>query len=386
MTKCLIAGAGLGGATLAIALARKGHEVAVFEQATTIGDVGAGISLSRSALKVFRSLDLLEQVRAEARDCAALATFHFMTGEALTGSVDQTGDRRIALDDVYGVQLHRADLHKILIEELERVAPGALSLGNRVVAVEQDAYGVDCRFADGTVARGEVLIGADGVRSSVRQLLWGDGDPRYTGRVAYRFLVPTAEISDLMDYGHAAVFQGPGCVFNRYTLRHGTILNGVGVVRSASWVDDGWSHPASREEVRSVFDGWHRAVTGLIDHADNIIKWGVFDRAPLARWRSGRVTLLGDAAHPMVPYLGQGAVTAIEDAVVLARALGLGVPIQEALDRYERARQPYTARVQSLSMRQGEMFEVPSPDRMTLSDAPSQRDETNQYDPLTVAV
>ena len=235
-------------------------------------------------------------------------------------------------------------------------------------------------------AQGDLLIGADGVRSAVRALLWEATAPRFTGQVAYRFMMPGDVAAPfLQEAGRAAVFQGPGRVFNRYTLREGAIVNCVGITRSDAWAGEGWSTPATVAEMLALYEGWHPDVTALIARApaEHLIKWALFDRPPLAEWRRGRVALLGDAAHPMLPFLGLGAAMAIEDAMVLARALDRAPGIA-GLDLYAAARRPRAGRIADLSRVQGEYSQARDPDAYDASRAPAQDPAIQDYDPVHV--
>jgi salicylate hydroxylase len=180
------------------------------------------------------------------------------------------------------------------------------------------------------------------------------------------------------------VFQGPGRVFNRYTIRQGALVNCVGIIKTDQWLDDGWSTPADREEMLGDYQGWHPEVTALIERGERMIKWGLFDRPPLTRWSEGRLTLLGDAAHPMLPFLGLGAAMAIEDALILARALRASPTIAAALNCYELARRARTALVQQQAARQGELVQSCDPDRFDANAAPSHNPAFYAYDPVSV--
>jgi salicylate hydroxylase len=304
----------------------------------------------------------------------------------LTGALDHNDG---APDDGHadvGRQMHRADLHRVLAEAFAARAPGRLHLGHALVDVEETAAGVRARFANGAAAEGCGLVGADGVRSRARALLWGADAPRYTGQLAYRFLVGREQARPFMGLGRGAVFLGPGRTFNRYTLRGGDLVNCVGIVAHEAWTDDGWSSPATRAELRADFAGWHPDVTGLMGEAGALIKWGLFDRAPLPCWRRGRATLLGDAAHAMLPFLGMGAAMAIEDGMVLARAMDAEAGVQAGFDRYERARRPRTALVHAKSLEQGRLVQARDPDTYDGAAAPSADPAIFAFDPVTAPI
>lgn len=381
----LIAGAGLGGLTAAIALVQRGFAVDLFEQAPVLGEVGAGLTVSRSAQSVFAEIGILDRVRAIASLTSRIAFLHYRTGRMLTGAVDDSDGRWHADKPEGGIHIHRADMHALLAARFAELAPGRLHLGRRITGLTDASGPVRIAFADGGEMRGDLLIGADGVRSVVREHLWGEGAPRFTGQLAYRFMVPGDIAAPfLSEAGRAAVFLGPGRVFNRYTLRGGAIVNCVGITRSDAWTGEGWSTPADRGEMLALYEGWHPDVVGLMAAAppDHLIKWALFDRPPLPGWRRGRTTLLGDAAHPMLPFLGLGAAMAIEDGMVLARALSLS-PDGDGLSLYEDLRRPRVDRIADLSRIQGELSQARDPDDYDPAAAPAQDPAIQAYDPVT---
>jgi salicylate hydroxylase len=292
--KILIIGAGLGGMVAALALRQQGHEVEVHEAAPQLGEVGAGLTLSRGASHTFRMLDIQDRVAALACRSSAFPFVHYRTGALLAGAYDHgDGGADDGIADV-GRQIHRADLHNVLTTAFAENGP-AVHLGHTLAGITQTTEAVTAQFANGESATGDVLIGADGVRSAVRAILWGDEPARFTGQVAYRFLVPMAEARPYMGFGRGAVFLGPQRTFNRYTLRHGNVVNCVGIVATDDWVGEGWSTPATREELLQIFSDWHPDVSGLIGQAGSLIKWGcwVMRRMPCChfwawalRWRS----------------------------------------------------------------------------------------------------
>lgn len=383
--KLLIAGAGLGGLTAALALRKAGFEVEVHEAARELGEVGAGLTLSRGAQSVFRELGLQDRVAALACRSMALPFVHYRTGRILNGAIDTaSGAPDDGTADV-ARQIHRADLHGVLVEAFAASGPGVVT-DHRLTGLEQCASGVVAQFANGDSARGDALIAADGVRSATRELLLGADTPRFTGQIAYRFLVPIERARPFLALGRAAVFVGPGRTFNRYTLRGGAVLNCVGIASTDDWVGDGWSTPATPSEMLGAFMGWHPDVTGLIKNAESAIKWGLFDRAPLGRWAHGRVTLLGDAAHAMLPFLGMGAAMAIEDGMILARAFAVERAVGPAFARYEAARRPRTALLHAKSVEQGVLTQARDPDTYDHGTAPAADPAILSYDPVRAAI
>jgi salicylate hydroxylase len=381
MPRIIIIGAGIGGLTAGVALRRAGFDVAIFEQAQMLHEVGAGLSLSQAAFSVYRALGLAAEIEAAASMTAGMAFLHFQSGALLAGQLDLGQGSGDPASPLAARQLHRADLQTILVTGFLREG-GVLRLGHRLIGIEPEPDRATAIFNQGETASGDLIIGADGVKSQLRALLWGDQPARFTQQVAYRFLVPIETARPVLRFGRSAVFQGPGKVFNRYTIRQGALLNCVGIVKTDQWLDDGWSIAAGRDEMLSAYQGWHPEVTALIERGERMIKWGLFDRPPLPRWREGRVTLLGDAAHPMLPFLGLGAAMAIEDAMILTRALRESADIGTALDRYEAARQPRAALVQSQAARQGDLVQSRDPDRFDASSAPSHDPAFYAYDPV----
>ena len=381
--RILIVGAGLGGLVAALALRDRGFDVEVHEQAPALGEVGAGLTLNRGAQNVFRALGLMEAIAPLACPSARFPFLHYRTGRVLSGALDHgEGGPDDGQADV-GRQMHRADLHRVLAQAFAARAPGRLHLGHGLVDIEATPHGIRARFANGDTAEGDGFVGADGVRSQARALLWGQEAPRYTGQLAYRFLVDWEAARPFMGLGRGAVFLGPGRTFNRYTLRGGAVVNCVGIVAHEAWADDGWSTPATREELLADFAGWHPDVIGLMGQAGALIKWGLFDRAPLPAWRRGRATLLGDSAHAMLPFLGMGAALAIEDGMILARAMARADGIESGFDLYESIRRPRTAMVHAKSIEQGQLSQDLDPDRYDGTAAPSGDPAIIAYDPVT---
>ncbi|MFD2134864.1 FAD-dependent monooxygenase [Novosphingobium resinovorum] len=233
--------------------------------------------------------------------------------------------------------------------------PETIALNRQVVALAQDAAGVAARFADGSEERAPVLVGADGINSRVRAILFGEESPRFTGQSAYRFLIPVEQVQAQMHLGPSVNYLGPDRQLLRYLIRHGTVVNGVAFVKTDNWTGEGWSTPATNAEMLEKFADWNEDVKALLRAApaEGTRKWALFDRDPLPQWTVDRVTLMGDAAHPMLPFLGLGAAMGIEDAVVFARAFATAGDPVAALHRYEATRRERANRVLLRSRRQG---------------------------------
>ena len=351
----LIVGAGIGGLSAALALHRAGRAVAVYERADEIKETGAGLTLTETGSLALEALGLKEETLALSDDAAVTAFIHYRTGEVFHTTSPPEGEaaKRMATRVV-----HRSDLHALLLETA--VAAGIpLVTSSRLVEIDQDTDRVHARFANGKTASGAALIGADGLRSVARALLCGDTPPNRTGKVAWRSLVPIELVADLTGGHSSAVHFGPKATFVRYTVRHGAVLNCVAIVETDIMAEDSWSTPSTNAELKAQFAGWDAGLLALIDRipAGALYKWPLFDRDPISRWTFGRVTLLGDAAHPMLPFLGIGASMAIEDAVVLGRAVAESATLEEGLARYEQARVDRAAEVILTSRRQGELVQ-----------------------------
>jgi salicylate hydroxylase len=217
--------------------------------------------------------------------------------------------------------VHRGDLHRVLVDAVRAEKPDAIHLGRRTVGVAQDGAGVRLRFADGGEARGDVLIGADGVHSVLREQLFGGLKPEFTGLMAWRGLAPMERLCEELRRPVGTNWVGPGGHVITYPIRAGKLLNFVGLVENAEWTSESWTEAGTVEECLADFAAWHPLVREVIGAVDTPFRWALIAREPLTTWSEGRVTLLGDACHPTLPFLAQGAIMAIEDAVVLARCL-----------------------------------------------------------------
>jgi salicylate hydroxylase len=379
-----IIGAGLGGLTAALALLRAGFPVRVFEQAQVLAEVGAGISVSPGSARGLASLGLGPELLAASLPVPDVAFAHYRTGALLAGSFDRGQPADRGLDGAR--HIHRADLHALLLNAVRAIDPDAVCAGKQLVRVENGEAQAVAHFADGSHAGADLLVAADGARSAVRRLLLADGAPQFAGQVAYRCLVPRELAEPFLGAGNAVVTVGPGCIFHRYLLRQGTLVNVIGIARSERWRGEGWNTPATREEFAAEYQGFNADVLGLIGCApdDSLIKWALFSRPPLAQWHAGRVTLLGDAAHPILPFLGLGAALAIEDGIVLARALQARADLPAALASFQATRMARAEAVRVQTLVQGEMIQASDPDRGDLGRSPSQNAQLFDHDPCTV--
>lgn len=349
----VIAGAGIAGLTTALGLIRAGFEVTIVEQAPELREAGAGVTLAPNATRALASLGVLDSVRklGQVPDRAALR--HYKTGAELGGY--EVGD---AMERKWGapyIQLRRADLQDALLAAVNAAAPQALHLNSRVLAVEHLDPGVRVVTSTETLDT-PCLLAADGVRSVVRNKLFTQPEPHFLGYVAWRCLLPRKSIRYESMEPDTVLYLGPHRSMLRYKVCNSSMINCVAFAQDQTWSEEGWSVPADPEDMRAGFGGWNDESAALIDamcEAGNTFKWGLFGRRRLPGWSLGRVMLLGDAAHPMLPFLGQGAAMAIEDGVVLARAFALHEDIDEALANYERSRYERATTTVTRSDRQG---------------------------------
>jgi salicylate hydroxylase len=343
--KILIAGGGIGGVTAALALTHHGFEVCVLEQAAELAETGAGIQISPNGAKVLRALDLLAQVEQIAfRPERIEMRFGKSGGEIFSIPLAAEAVHRWGAPYLH---VHRADLLDVLVAELRRRAPHAIRTGAKLARYVAAERQVEAVLETGEVLAGDVLIGADGIRSTVRAQMLGPEAPRFTGCVAWRAVVPMNALSGTLPPPTACVWVGPGKHAVTYRIRRGELANFVGVVERDDWRKESWSEEGTREEALRDFAGYHAAVTNVIEAAPRLFRWALFDREPLSRWTEGRVAMLGDACHPMLPFMAQGAVMAMEDSWVLANRLKTIADPVEALCAYETARISRTARVQA---------------------------------------
>ena len=379
-----IVGAGIGGLALALGLARAGKPLRVYEQAPVLAEVGAGVSLSPNAVKGLRYLGIGERLEAIADEPPTQVTRHFESGDVLV-HIDR-GNTREQSGAPY-LQMHRADLHDLMRAELAALAPDALVLNRKLAAINAKRGGEqELGFAKGSNESAIVVVGADGLKSTVRSEVFSEPAPEFSGFVAWRGLVAGESLGMDQSRPGSMVFVAPGRMLVRYPVRHGSLQNFVAFSRADRWTADGWSQTGDIEWVRGIFSDFHADARVVLSAfiGRRCHKWGLFAREPLPRWVRGRVAVLGDAAHPMLPWLGQGAATAIEDAVILCRALVEFGPSREALRRYESARRERVMVIHRESLLGGEWLMQQDPDE--LARHPVTTEDTlglSLYDPAT---
>jgi salicylate hydroxylase len=373
----LVAGGGIGGLAAALALARHGFAVKVLEQAKTLGEIGAGIQLGPNAFSAFDALGIGERVRGKAVYVEKLMMMD-ATDESEIACMPVGDAFRARFGNPYAVS-HRADLHAALLEGVKATGNIELSTSTSVERVEQDEHGVAAIDGRGESHRGAALVGCDGVKSNVRAQLVGD-PVRVTGHVVYRAVADAAEFPQDLKYNAPCLWAAPDCHLVHYPLRGGEQYNVVVTFHSRK--PEAWGvTEGSRDEVMSYFTGIAPRPRRLLDLPKSWKRWATADREPIGRWSQGRVTLLGDAAHPMMQYLAQGACMALEDAVTLGEALGAaGGDIEAGFDRYEKARVARTARVVLMTREMGRVYHAKGVERLVRNDLWRGRTPERYYD------
>ena len=361
-----VIGGGIGGLTAAVALYQAGFEVNVYEQAPELTEVGGGINMAPNATRVLRGLGLAERLDREGVRPRNTHQRRWQDGRTL-----QRALLNPLCEELYGaphMTIHRADLLATIAAAFpsERV-----HLGHRLVDLADRGNRTEAWFENGVRATVDVLVGADGIQSAVRNLLFGEEAPAFAGCVAYHGLVPVERIDDLgLELGSQS-WVGPGAHFVHYFVSRGRLLNFVGWTEHDSWNREDWTDRATIARALAAFAGWHAQVRTIIAAAETCFIWALFDRDPLPRWSVGRTTLLGDACHPMYPFMGQGAAMAIEDGATLASCLRTFSDPADALWHYERLRLPRVTRLQQMSRANKTRFHM--------RDGPAQRARDSEW-------
>jgi salicylate hydroxylase len=340
-----IIGGGVGGLVAAIALRAEGHEPLIFEQTARYGRVGADINLTPNAVHVLDRLGVGEALRR-----TAARPTHRISRTWDTGAVTSSLEMADTAQDRYGapqLTIHRADLLGALEEQLP---PGAIRLGAKVSGIRQSADDVGLVLASGEGFGFDVIIGADGIHSMVRTTLFGPEHPTYTGLVAYRAVVPRDKLPGVSNLDAFTKWWGPSpdSQIVTFPLNRGQDIFVFATIAKDDWAEESWTQPGDPQDIKTAYAGFHPEARALVEACGEVMCSALHIRDPLARWSQGRVTLLGDACHPMTPFMAQGACMAIEDGVVLARCLDGVTPdsVPAALVRYETTRRERTARVQ----------------------------------------
>ncbi|MGA2941924.1 MAG: FAD-dependent monooxygenase [Xanthobacteraceae bacterium] len=336
MNNIAIVGGGIGGLVAALALVRRGIDVDVYEQAPELRELGAGVQISANGTHVLHAVGLkqaLENVQV------------LPTGKAIrlwnTGQSWKLFDLGMESVGRYGypyITIHRGDLHGVIAQALEQAKPGAIHLNRKCVGLSQNEDHVELRFESGEPVKSRVVVGADGVHSVIRENLFGASKPEFCGIIAWRGVLPMERVPASISRTIGTNWIGPGGHVVHYPLRGGSLLNIVALQERDDWKVEGWNVAGTTDEVLNDLRGWHPDLHAVFRAVDVPYKWALALRPTMNAWSKGRCTLLGDACHPMVPFLAQGAVMALEDGIVLARAIEKYGAQPEALSRYEAVR------------------------------------------------
>jgi salicylate hydroxylase len=346
--RIIIIGGGIGGLTAARALQHFGYRPRVYERAPALLDSGAGVVITPNAMHALDFLGVGERVAREAGPPEQYHTYD------IDNNLLEIGPPVDSFIPKYGAgffTVHRGDLQSALVDAVRRRDPDAIVLNHELINVEQSDSGVTAHFLDRSPVEADVLIGADGGASRVRAVVFGDEEVSYTGQMAFRALVPMADVPLQHLSSPFTLWVGSGRMLLIYPLRNHSELNVIGIAREPRWQAEGWAIPAEVAEFAQLYRDFSpgaRAIINAIPEGQ-LFKWGLRDRDPLWEWTRDRVAMLGDAAHPMTPFLGQGACMAIEDGMVLGRAFNEGQTIAESFGLYERARRERANGVQLAS-------------------------------------
>jgi salicylate hydroxylase len=342
--KIVIIGGGIGGLAAALSLLKHGRDVEVYEQAPELKEVGAGIQISSNGTRVLYALGLEDALKRVQVLPSRRVIRHWSTGE--TWNWFDLGATTAQRYGTPHVMLHRGDLHSLLADAVRALKPDTVKLGRRCAAISTDDDHAEVRFEDGESMYAAYVIGADGIHSKVRAGLFGSDRPEFTGCVAWRGLVPMEKLPPHLQTMLGTNWLGPHGHVLHYPVRRGEIMNFISFVERDDWQVESWVTQGTKDELDNDFRGWHSDVHEIISQIETPYKWALMVRGPMPRWSQGRVTLLGDACHPTLPFLGQGGVMAIEDGYVVAACLDkyFDDPTT-AFARYEEIRRERTATV-----------------------------------------
>jgi len=377
-----IVGGGIGGLTAALSLQHKGFHVSVFERVEALREVGAGLVVSGPSMNALDFLGVGDRIRALAGERPPNGYFdlkHYATGQVLAAGLGA------AQQGSYAV--HRADLQMALLDAVVANDPAAVHVDHEFRDLVQDAEGVTASFTNGTSVRADALIGCDGVGSTVRSHVFGSEPVVFTGKVSFRGLIPAERVTPTIYAESGSFYVGPDRMLVLYHVRGTALMNLVAHARQLGWEQEGWSIPASVPELVDLYDDFADPVRETIEAvpAENLFKWALRDREPLPVWTRGRVSMLGDAAHPMLPFLGQGGNMAMEDGMVLGRCLDPDGGIEQGLARYESARKGRATGMQLASRdRAEELMRLSAGDPSSFASVA--HTPMPEYDPVTVPV
>ena len=352
----IIVGAGIGGLVSALCLHKKGYKVEIYEQVGILSELGAGIQLSPNATRVLNHLDLFEDLEPYIFEPNSFPFLNYSSGNVIT-------ERKLgeAIKNDFNspnYDIHRADLQRVLLNKIEaenidvHTSMKVTSVGNN----KNSAF----IEVEGKEIEADLVIGADGIHSKVSDSLFGKKEIVFTGNVAWRMLIPVNLLPKNLILPDTTVWLGPNKHFVTYHVNGGKNLNCVCLVEQDGWLNESWSEKGDIEELKRIYKGWNRTIRTLLEHADSntLYRWALHDRPPMRQWSKGKIIVLGDAAHPMLPFLAQGAAMAIEDGAVLANFIDNFDDIDEALNQFEKIRKPRTSYVQSAARRNAKVFHL----------------------------
>lgn len=376
----LIVGGGIGGLAAALALSQANVPSRVLEQASQFGEIGAGIQLGPNVFKMFDRLGVRERIDTDAVFVERLIMKDSLSAETIT-EVPLGAEFRDRFENPYAVS-HRADVHRVLLDACRESSLVALEHSQRVAAIEDTGEGVIAVTDGGKTYQGAAMIGADGLWSRVRGHLFDDGKPRVSGHVAYRAVLPFDEFPEALRWDAATLWAGPRNHLVHYPLRRRELFNIVAVFHDDAYVE-GWNEPGDREALMRRFAGVGPQPMSILERVESWRMWVLCDREPISIWSKGRITLLGDAAHPMLQYFAQGACMAVEDAVCLAdKIVASGHDCETAFKAYEKERYLRTGRVQLMARFLGDIYHAEGVARELRNEMLSKRTPEQSHDGL----
>ena len=352
-----IAGAGIAGLATALSLLQLGWKVDVYEQASQLGEVGAGLQISPNGTRILQSLGLDNALRQVVSQAQGKEIRMWNTGQRW--KLFDLGDDCLSRFGAPYWMVHRGDLHKVLLEAFNARSDAPVRLNARVVSAHSTSDGAHFKLQDGSQHTAYGLVAADGVHSVLREQLLGEDKAQFTGLLAWRGLVPVQSLAAHLQAPVGTNWVGPGAHVITYPVRGGQLMNVVGIIEKEGWQGESWTEQGTHEELLQDFGHWHEDVCALMRKIEQPFKWALLGRAPQTVWARGHICLLGDAAHPTLPFLAQGANMAIEDAAVMARCLALDEPTEHALARFEKLRWQRTADIVNRSRDNAQRFHNP---------------------------
>ncbi|GAB3480448.1 FAD-dependent monooxygenase [Marinomonas epiphytica] len=360
-SQVIVVGAGIGGLTLALACAQQGFVVTVCEQSCAIKEVGAGLQMSPNAMKVLDALGVAAILKASAFVPEQASIRDYQSGHYYLQL--PLGDEVVSRYGAPYWHVHRADLLKALLSCCQRLGVEVI-LSAKLVDYQETTTEVVAQFEDGRELRSKLLVGADGIHSKLCERMFGAQPAKFTGQVAWRGVVPVERLGNVHVAPDACVWAGPGRHLVSYFLDGGKLVNFVAVEERQDWRNESWSEEGDVKALRKAFSGWHPDVSGLLEQVDQTFLWALYGRKPLDNWYKGRCVLLGDACHPMLPFMAQGAAMAIEDGMALARHLAKDKNQRnptEAFAQYEVERKQRTTKIQTMSANNASLYHMSGP-------------------------